>query len=351
MPIRTLKLFVIGPHNESRYKLIRSYIERVVKARDDAQEIDVSVVTPEQNPQTDRFNDWIFGQIDTCDLLVADLTDFNPNVIYEVAFAHSIGVPCAYLRIGKEREDGQVQNDIKHYFRFTLLPSVTEQELRKGRNEHFDGQLDALFKPATGETILSDYYRGVSPVDAEFVRGLAEGYYRNFLQKVLKEKPPKSQPNIDIKILIPDTFERPDEQIITETKKTLGKAFPDSIKSTGSNIPKNSFYRILMMAYAAKASTPFVYDIPTTLLTITKSSKYKKVKEATYFKTEDRDRLTDRMARKFSENLRRLIFENSSETKWPLKQLHIDWLSKEIGSWDENSELMNTVPLARPHRL
>ena len=35
--------------------------------------------------------------IDTADLLIADLTDLNPNVFYELGIAHGLGIPTVLL--------------------------------------------------------------------------------------------------------------------------------------------------------------------------------------------------------------------------------------------------------------
>lgn len=339
MAIRTLKLFVVGPHNPERYKSIRAYIARMVSGLPNADDLDVSVVTPEQNPCSDRFNDWIFAQVDTCDMLVADMTGFNPNVIYEVAFAHSLGIPCAYLRSPSSEEDAVT--DIKHYFKFTLMPEVTELQLSEGQNTDFDNQLSALFegRPESGETILSDYYGGVSPVDAEFVRGLAEGYWRNFLKKILQYEPSDEYKRHALRILIPDTFERPDADVKRAAKKKLGEE--------ESSLASNSLGRSIPLGNANKGDGPFFFDIPTTLLTITKSSKYVKVGRADYFDAKDRDRLTDRMARRFAAALWQLIRENPEDINWPLEQFEILWLSQVIGPWTPDAELMNSGVIER----
>lgn len=357
MAIRTLKLFVVGPHNIDRYKLIRDYIERVATESYAEDQLDVSVVTPEQNPRTDRFNDWIFGQIDTCDLLVADLSEFNPNVVYEVAFAHSLGIPCAYLRF--DAEDQASDNDIRHYFKFTLIPTVSEEQLATGRNADLDRQLDGLFsgRPESGETILSDYYTGVAPVDAEFVRGLAEGYWRNFLKNVLRYDPDKefaaaqADPNRQakdyrkhsIRILIPDTFERPDADVKRAAEGQFGNS---SVKLSSNSMDRDQF-----ISNAETSDAPFFFDVPTTLLTITQSSKYSKVDKADYFDTYDRDRLTDRMARRFAASLWQFIRDNRDSVVWPLDRFEIIWLSEAVGPWTTDTALMNTDPIARPDAL
>lgn len=357
MAVRTLKLFVVGPHDIERYTLIRDYIDRLAASSSEKDTLDLSIVTPAQNPRSDRFNDWIFGQIDTCDLLVADLTDFNPNVVYEIAFAHSLGIPCAYLRFeanGKTSDD-----DIRHYFKFSLIPVVTEEQLRAGRNSDLDRQLEGLFsgRPESGETILSDYYSGVSPVDAEFVRGLAEGYWRNFLKNVLRYDPDQesvetqSGPRVQkgdhrkhsIRILIPDTFERPDADVKRAAERKFGKS--------SVSLSSNTMARAQPISNAENSETPFFFDIPTTLLTITQSSKYTKVDRADYFDTYDRDRLTDRMARRFAASLWQFIRDNRDTVVWPLDRFEIIWLSEAVGPWTTDTALMNTDPIARPEGL
>lgn len=343
MSVRTLKLFVVGPHNTDRYVSIRNYINRVASELPSAAELDVTVITPDLNPNGDRFNDWIFAQIDTCDLLVADMTDFNPNVVYEVAFAHTLGIPCAYLRFSSNEQDAV--SDIKHYFKFTLIPEVTDEQLDSGRSVDFDKQLDALFEGSTetGQTILSDYYGGVSPVDAEFVRGLAEGYWRNFLSRVLKYEPVGEYANHSLRILIPDTFERPDADVRRAASNKFG--------NERTSLVSNSLGRSQPLDHASEAEQPFFFDIPTTLLTITKSSKYMKIDRAAYFDATDRDRVTDRMARRFAEAIWQLIRNNRDSIEWPLDRFEITWLSDVVGSWTPNEELMNSDPITRPEGL
>ena len=343
MGVRTLKIFAVGPHNESRYKLIREYVERVVAEDFEEGELDVRVVTPDVNPKSGRFNDWIFGQIDTCDILLADMTGFNPNVVYEVSFAHSLGVPCAYLRVPDDSSEDQVV-DIKHYFKFNLLPLVEEDELRDGRNVGLDNQLRPLLKGGivSGDSILSDYYSGVSPVDAEFVRGLAEGYWRNFLSRILSSEPPQEFKEHPFYILIPDTFEKPDAAVRRAAISALGEG--------SSDLNSNSLGRSFSVNHALHQEAPFFFDIPTTLLTLKESSKYQKIRKADYFTKEDRDRLTDRLARRFVTVLWELIQDEDSTVEWPLENFKIIWLSDVAAKWTEET-LLNDDPLPRPDGL
>ena len=58
----------------------------------------------------------IIHAIDRADLVVADLTDSNPNVFYELGITHALGRPCvAVLQLGQE-----IQFDISAYRVFAV---------------------------------------------------------------------------------------------------------------------------------------------------------------------------------------------------------------------------------------
>ncbi|WP_238369192.1 nucleoside 2-deoxyribosyltransferase [Heliomarina baculiformis] len=351
--MKKLKIFVVGPHDEARYKLIRDYIRSYVSRTEYAG--DVQIATPVDNPTADRFNDWIFGQIDTCDLIVADLTGFNPNVVYEVAFAHTLGTPCVYLRFKDEKTDTSAIESISHYFKLTLMPqtdaatlipAVDADDMSAGAIPHLDRYLSLFLGfgaggvQVSGETILSDYY-GAFPADSEFMRGLADGYYRNFLSYILEADRDSDDDFRDIKIIIPDTFEVTDADIDRQVR-ALSTSF-DEYEGA-----ENSLNRTLRVRKFVSQKDEFYYDIPSTILTVTLSSKYKKIKSAGYFSLEERDRITDRLARKFVESIWMAIQGDLRSIKFPLRRLQFVWLSEVVGQWHDNPRLMNDVPFDRP---
>lgn len=344
--MRFAKIFIVGPYNEDRYKAIQNFIEGVIKGHKDSKDLNIEIVTPIENPSSDRFNDWILAQIDTCDLLIADMTKFNPNVVYEVAFAHALGTPCGYIRFGEDNSDNPIIDDISHYFKFTLLPATTDVDLEAGEYKHLAKIIKNFVGGIglSGETILSDYY-GMPPIDAEFVRGLAEGYYRNFLGPLLLEGPPKDKPDLELRIAIPDIFMVTDAHIRKEQDDKFGKEMVElGAKKLG---------RPLKVRLAKRdGETLFAADVPTTILTITKSSKYQKLQDSDkYFNNKDIDRLTNRMALKFSVALWDIIRKNLEHIRWPLDQVEIVWLSQLVGPWHGNEALMDLEPIPRPERI
>lgn len=206
-----------------------------------------------------------------------------------------------------------------------------------------DEQLERFFSGAalSGETILSDYY-GSFPADAEFMRGLAEGYFRNFLGFILEAEPPVEHKNLKLRIVVPDTFEVTDGEINRVKKDYLGgdyTVFPDA---------KNSLGRAFGVTRSDRHASDFFFDIPTTILTVTSCSKYQKIQDASYFSETDRDALTDRLARKFVEAIWRLIKDHRRSIRFPTSQLEFVWLSQLVPDWHPNDQLLNEVSFDRP---
>ncbi len=348
--MRPLKIFVVGPHNKNRYDAIRNYV--MAFAARQVPQVEVAVVTPTDNPAADRFNDWIFGQIDTCDLLIADLTGFNANVVYEVAFAHTLGTPCLYLQFGQSAAETRKTEDIKHYFKFSLMNQTDEDglyayldpsSLEGGRVGVLDDHLTRFFSgnALSGETILSDYY-GSFPADAEFMRGLADGYFRNFLGFILEAKPPDEHKNMKLRVVIPDTFEVSDGEISRIKEMNIGTnytIFPNA---------ENSMGRKFGVTRSDQHKDDFFFDIPTTILTVTSCSKYQKIQDTKYFSELDRDALTDKLARKFVESIWQRIRDNRRSIKFPTSQLEFIWLSDLVPDWHPTEALLNDVPFERP---
>lgn len=53
----------------------------------------------------------IYGQIDTADLIIADMTGRNPNVFYEIGYAHARGKTCLLLT----SKSDDIPFDLKHH--------------------------------------------------------------------------------------------------------------------------------------------------------------------------------------------------------------------------------------------
>lgn len=69
----------------------------------------------------ERILDRIYNQIAKADLIVADMTDRNPNVFYEVGYAHALAKPTILLT--REAED--IPFDLKHFPHILYGESIT----------------------------------------------------------------------------------------------------------------------------------------------------------------------------------------------------------------------------------
>jgi nucleoside 2-deoxyribosyltransferase len=74
----------------------------------------------------------IYSQIDTADLIIADLTGRNPNVFYETGYAHAKGKLC--LLLTSKADD--IPFDLKHHRHLIYGDSI--QNLRQALEKDLD---------------------------------------------------------------------------------------------------------------------------------------------------------------------------------------------------------------------
>jgi hypothetical protein len=64
----------------------------------------------------------IYGQISSADVIVADMTDRNPNVFYEVGYAHGIGRSVILM----VRDESEIPFDLRHQQHIVYGSSIVE---------------------------------------------------------------------------------------------------------------------------------------------------------------------------------------------------------------------------------
>lgn len=99
---------------------------------------------------------WIFGEIDSCRLLIADLTDEKPNVYCEVGYAKSKGVPFI-LTFHKRRPEDKAPWDREsppgNKVHFDLAPyRYIEYESAYALRDKLKQELDAFFAEPAATT-------------------------------------------------------------------------------------------------------------------------------------------------------------------------------------------------------
>ena len=85
----------------------------------------------------------IYNQIENADILIADLTNQNPNVFYEVGYAH--GLKKKVILLTKNIQD--IPFDLKHYPHIIYEDKILNlKKMLKAKLEHFEDTNDFYLK-------------------------------------------------------------------------------------------------------------------------------------------------------------------------------------------------------------
>lgn len=339
------KIFVIGPHDAALYHQLRSIVAEEFEhaiGGDRAPFSSVEIKTPDENPTSDQFQDWILGQIDTASFVIADVTGFNANVMYEIAFAHAIGTPVVYFSL-LPLDQSAIPPRILHYLQFSLINIVPDEDFRRLEGGQLSARLASIFRDGLmpSENLLSSYYGGVPPIDAEFTRGLAHTYYRNFLGPLLTYKGDVSHLPRRFCLIIPDTLE--------VSMGDIGQIFAERIGGsiTDEEIASNALDRKLKLKCSKQGD--FVYDIPSALFTLKDSRRYRNIANSKNFTEADRDRVTDAMMLKFVDEILRMRDENEALLGPLDRGFEPCWMSELTKEWADPT-LMSNRRLPKPRR-
>ena len=182
--------FIIGPmkdehlREEARLKrLKREVIQPLlteIERRDGTRYI---VRTPYDLPGGHIMNDVIHA-IDRADLVIADVTDSNPNVFYELGICHCLGRAC--IVVLEDDAAAKIQFDLAAYRAWKI--NLSDQRYSDARD---------IVRPAIekAHAEISDWTRFENPV-IDYYRApvtyispaysLAQGYYHNFVRPVVE---------------------------------------------------------------------------------------------------------------------------------------------------------------------
>lgn len=170
------------------------------------------VVFPHDPSGSADIFDFIMKQLDTADLLVADLSHDNPNVYYELSIRHSLGLPYALISQKPPRFDiAQLRcqtykpDDLGNAETIALLKAYL-----RARHEDILGRKDVL-------NPITEFY-GAPLAEVSPASGLSLGYYRNFIQYSMTDirrdaegilvaeqpVPHEQRKNIQLQVWIPD---------------------------------------------------------------------------------------------------------------------------------------------------
>lgn len=140
-----------------------------------------TVITPDEPTGSEDVMRFVLKQLDTADLVVADLTHDNPNVYYELSIRHSLGLPYALISSTGTRFD------IARLRYVEYQPDRLDDATMRGRLEKMlhDRHQKVIDKGDSANPI-TDFY-GAPLVEVSPASGLGLGYYRNFIRNTISD--------------------------------------------------------------------------------------------------------------------------------------------------------------------
>lgn len=218
----------------------------------------------------------VFDAIDDSDLVIADLSGNRPRVIYELAFAHALGIRTIVASIP------QKASFYFSHIRFAEVEIRDEKLSSPVLNGLIDRWLKDKNKRFDSPNPLTNFYGAPLP-DISAATGLAAGFYENFARpilssgKIVERMPDGSEEVRELKgfiVLNPEGFNRRINTIEKNLWDVLSGEFPDEVKRGKQDelvIQTNEGERI--PHFLVK---DYVIDIPRTMFSLALSPRLKR---------------------------------------------------------------------------
>lgn len=197
------------------------------------------VFTPDVN-ETGNIMNHVIKSADRSTLVVADMTNNNPNVLYEIAVLDAMGRLCIPVKMIEDAEEVvSAPYDRAAYRYFKIQKGDTEEAIEKLRPV-IDNALRSFYSGELPENPLTDFF-GFPLSTLSSAHGLARGYYSNFIKPALKGKLIKGPKgyrrgeSLPIECVIPDRIDYAKREAIEQLRADK-KIFKVSITAPGRPI-------------------------------------------------------------------------------------------------------------------
>jgi Prokaryotic STING domain len=258
MPTQSKKTcFVIGPMGEGHIERLKWLAEEVVQPiLGDG----YTVFTPDVNEVGNIMNH-VIRSCDRAELVVADTTGNNPNVLYEMAILDAMGRACIPVKFKIDEKVDAMPFDRAQYRYFVLdqeksnaqtkLKAVIEQvQAQSDRGELFGNPITDYF-----ENPLNSLASG---------RGLVRGYFRNFVTpcvigKVISPDSAKGKSGLQVQTLLPN-------RLWQATRGSVEKVFKQGrIKKIVVEAAGREITAYVWADHQCNNGDPIIVDIPTAM--------------------------------------------------------------------------------------
>ncbi len=209
----------------------------------------------------------IMANLDTADLLVADLSEDNPNVYYELAIRHSLGLP--YVLISTEQKPRFDIQDLR-FFRYNPN-DLTGEGLQSPLAEFLAERHGDVLRGTDVTNPITDFY-GAPLAEVSPAAGLALGYFKNFVEFAVpnmlrndvvigdQSLPKKLRLKLRLQIWIPDEVRSADQHYINDRLVDSGRLAKARIVRS----PRDTS----LYALPGPTESSALVDVPTTMSVI-----------------------------------------------------------------------------------
>jgi len=349
-PDGTFNIFIIGPmgmvekelHQRSPLEkllkpgfspqehtvAIRDGLERVLASKDgqaalagQQHRIDI----PDEFQGANIMND-VFNKIDNADLVIADLYLNRPTVYYEIALAHSLGVPVIIVTKKGEKVAFYFQEMRTHFVDAYTAENVAGV-LRDAILAFLAGEDRQSFHASPFET----FFRA-PVVDISAAAGLAGGYYVNMVRDVIFQRGGAlAQGGLEhfYVIRLDDILNREDNEkrLRDILARATGEAHETASKYNKEFQRPTSGNRPIWAAVAGNA----IIDLPTPLYSLFHAPRYQRVQDRLGRDHPEARRMRERMIEAFFAALRRQMDRDDAISRDKLQVVSFDELEARLG--------------------
>jgi hypothetical protein len=259
MPAQSKKTcFVIGPMGEGHLERLKWLAKEVVQPiLGDG----YAVFTPDVN-EIGNIMHHVIRSCDRADLVVADTTGNNPNVLYEMAILDAMGRACIPVKFKIDEKPDAMVFDRAQYRYFVLEQKKSSAQARlKAVIEQIRMQRD---KGELFSNPITDYFE--NPLNSlASARGLARGYFLNLVTPCLKGKVIKGpdfavgKATLQVQTLLPNRLRRANREAVEKVFKQ------GRIKDIVIGAPGREITGYIWAEHKAGNGDPIIVDIPTAM--------------------------------------------------------------------------------------
>jgi len=216
--------FVIGPMNPGHLPKLHWLANKVVA--EILKDKNFKVFTPDVQ-QIGNIMDHVIRSADRAELVIADITGNNPNVLYEIAILDAMGRACVLVKQNAKdgveqaesiasqngKENDKMAFDRAQYRYFSVMTDETDQAIKMLRPVIEDA-LKRQEESQIQENPLTNFFR--APLNSMApTRGLVTGYFNNFIMPTLEGKVTQGPPfcigldDLSLEIVIPNKVRLP----------------------------------------------------------------------------------------------------------------------------------------------